>query len=62
MVRLIHSKVILNADGSLTEVQGAAGTGREKTMTWRILNAHNESGNMEQLRIHFDAMVSPDNN
>ena len=62
MVRLIHSKVILNADGSLTEVQGAAGTGREKTMTWRILNAHNESGNMEQLRIRFDAMVSPDNN
>ena len=62
MVRLIHSKVILNADGSFTEVQGAAGTGREKTMTWRILNAHNESGNMEQLRIRFDAMVSPDNN
>ena len=62
MVRLISGKVILNADGSFTEVQEAAGIGREKTMTWRILNAHNESGNMEQLRIRFDAMVSPDNN
>ena len=88
MVRLIQDKVILNADGSLTEVREAAaadacarentaagaetktagispeaaGIGREKTMTWRILNAHNESGNMEQLRIRFDAMVSPDNN
>ena len=62
MVRLIPGKVILNADGSLTEAREAAGIGREKTMTWRILNAHNESGNMEQLRIRFDAMVSPDNN
>ncbi len=69
MVRLIPSKVILNSDGSLTEVREAAGavpekvrTGREKTMTWRILKAHNESGSMEQLCLRFDAMVSPDNN
>ena len=31
-------------------------------MTYGILKTHNHSGNMEQLQLKFDALVSPDNN
>ena len=34
--------------------------GRQKTMAWSILQAHNTSGNPEHLQIRFDAMVSHD--
>ena len=34
--------------------------GRQKTMAWSILQAHNISGNPEHLQIRFDAMVSHD--
>ena len=34
--------------------------GRKKTMAYAILNAHNTSGNMESLKIKFDAMASHD--
>ena len=33
---------------------------RQGTMAWRILQAHNTSGNPAQLRLRFDAMVSHD--
>ena len=33
---------------------------RKATMAWRILQAHNISGDPKQLRIRFDAMVSHD--
>ncbi|SEA55383.1 aconitate hydratase [Oribacterium sp. KHPX15] len=36
--------------------------GRKKTMSYRILEKHNHSGNMKQLKLKFDCMVSPDNN
>ena len=34
--------------------------GRKGTMAWRILNAHNTSGNMQDLKIRFDKMISHD--
>ena len=34
--------------------------GRQRTMAWSILQAHNTSGDPEQLKIRFDAMVSHD--
>ena len=34
--------------------------GRKRTMAWSILQAHNTSGDPEQLQIRFDAMVSHD--
>ncbi len=34
--------------------------GRQKTMAYSILAAHNHSGNMERLQIKFDAMASHD--
>ena len=39
----------------------AAGTeGRDKTMAYGILKAHNTSGSMERLKLRFDAMASHD--
>lgn len=35
-------------------------TGRQRTMAWSILQAHNVSGDSELLKIRFDAMVSHD--
>ena len=35
-------------------------TGREGTMAYGIMKAHNHSGNMSQLKIKFDAMASHD--
>ena len=35
--------------------------GRSQTMTWQILRAHNNSGDMQRLKLKFDALVSPDN-
>ena len=35
-------------------------TGRKGTMAYRILEAHNTSGNMQDLQIRFDKMVSHD--
>lgn len=36
--------------------------GRQKTMAYSILAAHNHSGDMQHLQLKFDSMVSPDNN
>lgn len=38
----------------------SAQAGREKTMAYGILNAHNTSGSMDSLKIRFDAMASHD--
>ena len=35
-------------------------SGREKTITYHILNAHNTSGSMDRLKLKFDAMASHD--
>ncbi len=63
MVTLHENGVFLNPDGTvcaqptLTEAEA-----RKNGMAWRILEAHNHSGEMEHLRLTFDALVSPDNN
>lgn len=36
--------------------------GRSRTMTYHILKSHNQDEKMEDLRLKFDALVSPDNN
>ncbi len=38
----------------------SAAEGRKQTMAWRILQAHSTSGDPENLKIHFDAMLSHD--
>ena len=63
MVTLHENGIFLNPDGTicknptLTEAEA-----RKNGMAWRILEAHNHSGDMEHLRLMFDALVSPDNN
>lgn len=36
--------------------------GKKRTITWGILEAHSQSGDMEHLSLKFDVLVSPDDN
>ena len=64
MIRLLDRPVVLGTQGC--PVPAAAGfdveQGRKKTMAYKILKAHNQWDDMENLRLKFDALVSPDNN
>ena len=58
-----HGEFLLKNGNFASECFGASKEkAREKTMAWKILEAHNHSGNMERLELKFDALVSPDNN
>lgn len=61
MVKLMDHGVFLSRTGAVS-LTGNTAQGRTKTMTYGILSQHNHSGNMEQLELKFDALVSPDNN
>ena len=54
----IHNEPMLLRNGRL--IPGDSPEGRRKTMAWGILASHNTSGDMEHLRIKFDAMASHD--
>ncbi|MCI8889111.1 MAG: hydratase [Hungatella sp.] len=64
MVKLREQGVFLTDRGEVIQENPAWSKeeGRKRTMAWRILNAHNQSGTKEQLKLKFDALVSPDNN
>ena len=63
MVKLTKHGVYLDRNGNLLSEENAQHyPGKAGTMAYAILKAHNQSDNMEHLRIRFDAMVSPDNN
>lgn len=64
MVTLTDHGVILCENGifSRCENEEQENRGRSRTMAYRILQAHNQSGDMRQLKLKFDALVSPDNN
>lgn len=66
MVTLFDHGVILDAAGNVSDASAAPShaveAGRQKTMAYRILAAHNHSGDMRHLELKFDSMVSPDNN
>ncbi len=53
-----EGKVALKAAGIAPEK--AREEGRKKTIAWSILESHNTSGNMEALKIKFDALASHD--
>ena len=61
MVKLTEYGVFLDKNGNIIST-GDMSEGRRKTLAYRIMQAHNHSNDMENLRLHFDAMVSPDNN
>ncbi len=54
----IRNEATIHQGGRLLPAQSAEG--REKTMTYRILKAHNTSGSMQELKLKFDAMASHD--
>ena len=56
MINLIKEKVAYQG-GRFVKTDSFA---PEKTMAYRILEAHNTSGDMEHLKIKFDAMASHD--
>ena len=62
MIGIEESKLLLQADGSPFTVPADWRRARENTIAWKLLHSHNLSGNPEQLRLKFDALVSPDNN
>ena len=63
MIRLTDKGVFITPAGEVTEHPGVSRSEAEKeTLAYRILSSHNYSDNMEQLKLKFDALVSPDNN
>lgn len=68
MVKLTDKGIFLTKQGEVLDPESLAGparaaaVGRTKTMAYKILKAHNQGGDMEHLKLTFDALVSPDNN
>ncbi len=61
MIKLIENGVFLTSDGILENNAATSEIEAKKnTMAYSILEAHNTSGNMEKLKIKFDAMASHD--
>ena len=67
MITLYEQGAYLTADGQLLAEKEAAAHGmtdkqaaRKETIAYRILEAHNTSGNMESLALKFDALASHD--
>ena len=59
MVRCRKNGMVFQ-NGALTQAGLDAECGREKTMAYGILAAHNQSGNMSKLQLRFDALASHD--
>lgn len=63
MIHLTDTGVFLTPAGEQVEFPSVSREeGKQNTMSYGILKAHNSSGTMENLKIRFDALVSPDNN
>ena len=63
MIRLEKGPIYLDAAGKVCAGgPGAESAARQNTMAARILRAHSEGAADGQLRLKFDALVSPDNN
>ena len=59
MVRCNKNGVVFQ-NGALAQAGFGAESGRERTMAYGILAAHNHSGDMERLQLRFDALASHD--
>ena len=65
MIKLTDRGIFLDKTFSVmdeTAGKETAASGKTRTMAYQILKAHNQSGDMENLKLKFDALVSPDNN
>ena len=59
MIKLINSGVIYSG-GKLVKTKSAPKGGKEKTMAYKILSAHNTSGDDVKLKLKFDEITSHD--
>ncbi len=59
MIKLIE-KGVYYRDGKLIRAKGCDKTAKKGTMAYKILSAHNQSGNDEKLNIKFDEITSHD--
>ncbi|MDO4192119.1 MAG: hydratase [Erysipelotrichaceae bacterium] len=59
MIKVIQESVL--AENNTARISGDSSF-RSGTMAWNILQAHNTSDDPMDLKLKFDAMVSPDNN
>ncbi len=59
MIKLIDKGVIYSG-GKLVKVKSAPDGGKEKTMAYKILSAHNTSGDNRKLKLKFDEITSHD--
>ena len=65
MIQLKKEPFVRLADGTFVRACDYCAdieTARSHTMAWRILEAHNEGPDMENLYLKFDMLVSPDDN
>ena len=60
MIQILNSGALYSQGAFTAAGPEAALQGREKTISYAILKAHNTSGSMEELKIRFDAMASHD--
>ena len=60
MITIMNEGMLLHNGRLIPAADGAVEAGRRNTMTYRILQAHNTSGSMQQLKLKFDAMASHD--
>ncbi len=60
MIQLTDHGVYLVNGAPLDSVPIAPEAAKKETMAWKILQAHNVSGNPEELKVRFDAMASHD--
>ena len=60
MIQLTDHGVYLVNGAPLDSVPIAPEAAKKETMAWKILQAHNVSGNPEELKVRFDALASHD--
>ena len=59
MIKLINGGVIYSG-GKLVKTKTAPKGGKEKTIAYKILSAHNISGDNAKLKLKFDEITSHD--
>ena len=60
MIKICNEGMYYHGGKLIPARETAAQGGREGTITYRILKAHNTSGSMDRLKLKFDAMASHD--
>ncbi len=60
MIKLDSRPAVWTASGVQSAPEGSLPAGREKTMAYRILRAHDRSGGSGTMRIRFDSLISHD--